>query len=56
MDGLYRQIGTLLDTAGYQDNYVLRGVTYWYRVLQMDRSGQVSALSPPASGSLPPGP
>lgn len=56
VDGLYRQIGTLLDTAAYQDNYVVRGVTYWYRVLQMDRSGQVSALSPPASGSLPPGP
>ena len=56
MDGLYRQIGTLLGAAEYQDNNVVRGATYWYRVLQMDRSGQVSAPSPPASGSLPPGP
>ena len=56
VDGLYRQIGTLLGAAEYQDNNVVRGATYWYRVLQMDRSGQVSAPSPPASGSLPPGP
>jgi hypothetical protein len=56
VDGLYRQIGTLLDKAEYRDVNVVRGVTYWYRVLQMDRSGQVSALSPPASGSVPPVP
>jgi fibronectin type 3 domain-containing protein len=55
-DGLYRQVGTLLDKAEYQDTHVVRGVTYWYRVLQMDRSGQVSTLSPPANGSLPPAP
>jgi hypothetical protein len=55
-DGLYRQIGTLLDEAEYRDTHVVRGVTYWYRVLQMDRSGQVSVLSPPASASLPPTP
>ena len=55
-DGLYRQIGTLLTAAEYQDNNVVRGATYWYRVLQMDRSGQISGLSTPASGSLQPGP
>jgi hypothetical protein len=52
-DGLYRQVGTLLDKAEYQDTHVVRGVTYWYRVLQMDGSGQVSPLSPPANGTLP---
>jgi chitodextrinase len=56
VDGLYRQVGTLLNAAEYQDNNVVRGATYWYRVLAMDRSGQVSALSPPTSGSLPPSP
>jgi hypothetical protein len=55
-DGPYRQLGSLLGTAEYQDNNVVRGITYWYRVLHMDRSGQVSALSPPASGTLLPGP
>ena len=55
-DGLYRQVGTLLGAAEYQDNNVVRGATYWYQVMQMDRSGQVSAPSPPASGSLAPSP
>lgn len=51
--GLYRQIGTLVAAAEYQDNNVVQGVTYWYRVLQMDLTGQVSAPSPSVSGILP---
>ncbi len=52
-DGLYRQIGTLLTDSQYQDNQVVRGVSYWYKVVVMDATGQVSMPSPPVSGSLP---
>jgi hypothetical protein len=51
--GLFRQVGTLLQGSEYQDNQVVRGVSYWYKVVQMDRSGQVSLPSPAVSGSLP---
>ncbi len=53
VNGLYRQIGTLLSASEYQDTRVVRGVTYWYKVLVMDRTGQVSAPSAPVSGTLP---
>ncbi|HEY3204793.1 MAG TPA: hypothetical protein VGL03_14175 [Thermoanaerobaculia bacterium] len=52
-DGLYRQIGTLVTGSDYQDNQVVRGVAYWYKVVLMDATGQVSMPSPPVSGSLP---
>ncbi len=52
-DGLYRQLGTLVKDSQYQDNQVVRGVSYWYKVVQMDPTGQVSMPSPPVSGSLP---
>ncbi len=52
-DSLYRQIGTLVTDSQYQDNQVVRGVSYWYKVVQMDMTGQVSMPSPPVSGSLP---
>jgi fibronectin type 3 domain-containing protein len=52
-DGLYRQVGTLLNASEYKDNQVVRGVTYWYKVVAMDRTGQVSLPSPPQSGVLP---
>lgn len=51
--GIYRQIGTLFQGSEYQDNNVVRGLSYWYKVVQMDRSGQVSQPSMAASGSLP---
>ena len=52
-DGLYQQIGTLLNASSYQDNQVVRGVPYWYKVVAMDKTGQVSMPSPPQSGTLP---
>ena len=52
-DGLYRQIGTLVTASEYQDNQVVRGVSYWYKVAQLDMAGQVSLPSAPASGMLP---
>jgi hypothetical protein len=52
-DGLYRQMGTLVTDSQYQDNQVVRGVSYWYKVVVMDSTGQVSIPSPPVSGSLP---
>jgi len=53
VNGLYRQIGTLLNASEYQDTHVVRGATYWYKVVLMDRTGQVSAPSAPVSGTLP---
>jgi hypothetical protein len=52
-DGLYRQLGSLIKDSQYQDNQVVRGVSYWYKVVLMDATGQVSMPSPPVSGSLP---
>jgi chitodextrinase len=51
--GLYRQIGTLLSASEFQDNQVVRGVAYWYKVVALDLTGQVSQPSPAASGVLP---
>jgi hypothetical protein len=52
-DGFYRQIGSLVAASEFQDNEVVRGVVYWYKVVQMDSTGQISLPSPPASGTLP---
>jgi hypothetical protein len=52
-DGLYRQVGTLLIASEYRDDQVVRGVTYWYKVVAMDTTGQVSLPSSPQSGVLP---
>jgi hypothetical protein len=51
--GLYRQVGTLLTASEYQDTHVVRGGTYWYKIVLMDRTGQVSAPSSPVAGTLP---
>ena len=53
-DGLYRQIGTLLNQAEYQDNQVVKNTTYWYKVVLVDKTGRLSPPSPTASGMLPP--
>jgi len=52
-DGLYRQVGTLLNASEYRDEQVVKGATYWYKVVAMDSTGQVSLPSPPQSGTLP---
>jgi fibronectin type 3 domain-containing protein len=52
-DGLYRQIGSLVNVSEYQDNQVVRGIAYWYKVAKLDKAGQVSLPSAPVSGTLP---
>jgi hypothetical protein len=52
--GLYRQVGTLLKTSEFHDNVVVKNVTYWYKVVRLDLSGQVSQTSAAASGTLAP--
>jgi hypothetical protein len=54
VDGLYRQIGTLLKQAEYKDDQIVKNTTYWYKVVLMDKTGQLSQISPAASGMLPP--
>jgi chitodextrinase len=53
-DGLYRQRGTLLTKAEYQDDQVVKNAAYWYKVVVLDKTGQVSQPSAAASGTLPP--
>ncbi len=53
-NGLYRQLGTLLKTSEFHDNVVVKNVTYWYKVVRMDLSGQISEPSGATSGSLAP--
>ena len=53
-NGLFRQIGTLLQSNQYVDTLVVKGATYWYKVVEMDTSGQVSVPSTSSSGSLTP--
>jgi chitodextrinase len=53
VDGLYRQRSTLLMKAEYQDDQVVRNATYWYKVVVMDKTGQVSQVSAAVSGTLP---
>jgi len=50
--GLYRQVGTVVKASEFHDNVVVRGVTYWYKVVGVDISGQVSQPSAVVSGSL----
>jgi len=52
--GLYRQVGSLVAANEYVDTEVVRGVEYWYKVLQMDLEGKVSPLSPAKSGKVAP--
>jgi fibronectin type 3 domain-containing protein len=52
--GLYRQIGTLQTAIEYDDQLVVRGATYWYKVVRVDLTGQVSQPSAAASGVLSP--
>jgi hypothetical protein len=53
-NGLFRQVGTLVQAAQYVDSFVVRGSTYWYKVVEMDNDGQLSAPSSAVSGSLVP--
>jgi fibronectin type 3 domain-containing protein len=43
----------LLLTPAFRDMNVLPGRTYFYTVTAVDRSGNESPASPPASGSIP---
>jgi fibronectin type 3 domain-containing protein len=52
--GLYRQVGSLLKTSEFHDNIVVKNVTYWYKVVRLDVSGQVSRPSVAVSGTLSP--
>jgi hypothetical protein len=52
--GLYRQVGTILAASEYHDNVVVRNATYWYKVVRMDLTGQVSLPSTAVSGILGP--
>jgi hypothetical protein len=52
--GLYRQVGTVLTASQYNDPLVVRGLTYWYKIVTMDLTGQVSLPSVAASGTLSP--
>ena len=52
-DGLYRQIGSLVQASEYHDDHVVRGVAYWYKVVKIETTGQVSLPSAPVSGTLP---
>lgn len=52
--GLYRQVGTLLEKSEFHDDIVVKHATYWYQIVRMDRSGQISEPSAAASGSLTP--
>jgi hypothetical protein len=47
-------VGTLLKTSEFHDNVVVKNVTYWYKVVRLDLSGQVSQTSAAASGTLAP--
>jgi len=53
-DGLYRQIGTLLQTNQYTDTLVVKGQTYWYKLVQMDNLGHLSRAPNFVSGQLGP--
>ena len=52
--GLYRQIGTLQTVTEYDDQLVVKGTTYWYKIVRVDLTGQISPPSPAASGALSP--
>ena len=52
--GVYRQIGTVVKASEFHDNIVVKGMTYWYKVVRLDISGQVSHPSAAASGTLAP--
>ena len=52
--GLYRQVGTVLKASEFHDNVVVKNVTYWYKIVRLDISGQVSQPSTAVSGTLGP--
>jgi chitodextrinase len=52
--GLYRQAGTVLKASEFHDNVVVKNATYWYKVVRLDLSGQVSQPSTAMSGTLGP--
>lgn len=53
-NGLFRQVGTLVQANQYVDTLVVHGATYWYKLVEMDTSGQVSVPSASSSGALTP--
>jgi hypothetical protein len=38
----------------YDDQLVMKGTTYWYKIVRVDLTGQISPSSPAASGALSP--
>jgi hypothetical protein len=52
--GAYRQVGSILKASEFHDPMVVRGVTYWYKVVRLDLAGQVSQPSAAMSGTLGP--
>ena len=50
--GLYRQLGTIVKSSEFHDNQVVKNVTYWYKIVRLDITGQVSQPSTAVSGTL----
>jgi chitodextrinase len=50
--GLYRQLGTIVSASEFHDNQVVKNTTYWYKVVRLDSTGQVSQPSTAVSGTL----
>ena len=53
-NGAFRQIGSRVTSEGQiADRHVLRGTTYWYKVVRLETNGKRSFLSPATSGVVP---
>jgi hypothetical protein len=50
--GPFMQVGDIIQGNTYTDPYVVRGVDYWYRVLQIDNRGKLSKPSSSSSGKV----
>jgi hypothetical protein len=45
-------VGTVLKASEFHDDVVVKNVTYWYKIVRLDISGQVSQPSTAVSGTL----
>ncbi|MBN2326521.1 MAG: hypothetical protein JXR73_05145 [Candidatus Omnitrophica bacterium] len=52
--GQYLQISDLVQDSRYVDPHVISGVEYWYKVLLIDRRGNLSSLSSGKNGMVSP--
>jgi hypothetical protein len=52
--GAYRQVGSIVKLAEFHDPMVVKGVTYWYKVVRLDVAGQVSQPSAAVGGTVGP--